>query len=240
MKDVSHDAGAENRILSLLPDKDRRQLIPALEPASLPPGRVIYEMGAVIDYVYFLNRGLASLISYTQEGGSLEMAIIGYEGMVGLQAFLGSDLSAYRVVQQFDGQALRMKAGKFKSECERLRSLQALMLRYTQTLFIQISQTALCNRFHDIEARLCCWMLLCQDIIRSDHLQLTQEFLSSMLGCRRAGVTVAAGKMQGRGLIAYTRGNVLILDREGLKAASCECYEVITKAFEWLRKERGI
>ncbi|HYP30106.1 MAG TPA: Crp/Fnr family transcriptional regulator [Blastocatellia bacterium] len=235
MKDVSHEARAENRILSLLPDKDRRQMLSRLEPVPLPSSKVIYEIGAPIDYVYFLDSGLASLISYTQEGGSLEMAIIGYEGMAGLQAFLGSDLSAYRVIQQFDGHALRMKAGEFKSECDRLRPLRALMLRYTQTVVIQISQTALCNRYHEIEARLCCWLLLCQDIIRSDHLQLTQEFLAYMLGCRRAGVTVAAGKMQSRGLIGYTRGNVLILDREGLKAASCECYEVITTALEWLR-----
>jgi CRP-like cAMP-binding protein len=226
----------DNCILSLLPDKELGQLLPRLELVSLPSGRVLYEIGARIDYVYFLNSGLASLVSYTQEGESLEMAIVGYEGMIGLPAFLETDISVHRVILQLEGSVLKMKADVFRTECRRLPFLHALMLRYAQTAITHISQTALCHRFHDIEVRLCCWLLLCQDIVRSNHLQLTQEFLSYMLGCRRASVTVAARHLQSGGLISYTRGHVTILDRGGLESASCECYGVITKSLEWLRK----
>ncbi|HVF92074.1 MAG TPA: Crp/Fnr family transcriptional regulator [Blastocatellia bacterium] len=236
MKSVSPGTQIDNCILSALPDSELAQLLPRLEPCPLSAGQVIYEIGARIDYVYFPESGLASLVSYTQEGNSLEMAIVGYEGMIGLPAFLGTDISAYRVIMQMKGHALKMKADVFRSECERLHSLQSLMLRYAQTSITHISQTALCTRFHDIELRLCCLLLLAQDIVKSDHLHLTQESLSYMLGCRRAGITVAAGHIQSKGLIGYTRGRVTILDRDGLKSASCECYEVITRATDWLRK----
>ncbi|HKG21697.1 MAG TPA: Crp/Fnr family transcriptional regulator [Blastocatellia bacterium] len=236
MKDVTPHTHVENCILSALPEEERAQLLPRLEASALPAGQVIYEVGNRIGYVYFLNSGLASLVSYTQEGDSLEMAIVGYEGMLGLPIFLGTDISVYRVIMQMKGHALKMKADAFRSECGRSHSLQALMLRYAQTAITHISQTALCTRFHDIELRLCCWLLLCQDIVRSNHLHFTQESLSYMLGCRRASITVAAGRIQSKGLISYTRGHVTILDREGLKSASCECYGVITKATDWLRK----
>jgi len=234
MKSKTPSHQVENRILSALPNEERGQLLPKLEAAPLTSGDVLCDIGARIEYVYFPNNGLTSVISYTLEGETLEVFMAGYEGMVGLSAFLGDDISPHRVIVQSEGSALKMKATAFKAECDRLNSLQSLMLRYTQSTIIQISQTALCNRFHAIEFRLCRWLLLWQDLVRSNTLILTQEFLSYMLGCRRAGVTVAAGKLQSKGLISYSRGQVIILDRARLELLACECYGVITGALCWL------
>jgi CRP-like cAMP-binding protein len=187
-----------------------------------------------MDYVYFPNTGMVSLVSIIEDGSTLEVGITGYEGVVGLSVFLGVEESQYRLLVQGKGEAFSMKAETFKAECNREPSLQKLMLRYTQALMTQITQSAICNRFHDVESRLCRWLLQSQDCMRSSELHLTQDFLATMLGVHRPGVTIAAGILQSAGLIHYNRGRIAILDRKRLESASCECYGVIKEAFSWL------
>lgn len=224
----------ENRILLNLPAADREQLLPHLEPIHLPFGHVLYHIGAPIDYVYFHNHGMSSLISYTQEGGNIEVGMVGYEGVTGLQAFLGLPISEHHAVMQLADDGLRMPADQFKQACHQLASLEALMLRYTRAMMTQLTQSVVCSRFHSIEQRLCRWLLTSQDAVRSDDIHLTQEFLAAMLGVNRPGVTIAARLIQNTGMIDYNRGRIRILDRQGLEAASCECYAVIARAFAWL------
>ncbi|HJQ22877.1 MAG TPA: Crp/Fnr family transcriptional regulator [Blastocatellia bacterium] len=223
-----------NRVLLNLTAAEREQLLAQLEPVHLPFGHVLYNIGGVIDFVYFHNTGMSSLISYTQEGGRIEVGMVGYEGVTGLQAFLGTGISDHYAVMQLADEGLRMPADQFKQACNELPSLQAVMLRYTQTMMTQFTQSVVCTRFHSIEQRLCRWLLTSQDAVRSDEIRLTQEFLAAMLGVNRPGVTLAARLLQNAGLIDYRRGLILILDRQGLEAASCECYAVIAGAFRWL------
>jgi CRP-like cAMP-binding protein len=232
MNNIDSCIHAGNHILASITKQDREGLLPELEPASLRLSQVLYEMGDAIDYVYFPNSGMCSLVSLTQEGGSLEVGIVGYEGMVDLSAFFGGHTSQYRVIVQGEGKALRMRAGAFRQAYKQADSLQAVMLRYIQVVIAQVTQSAVCNHFHPIEGRLCRWLLLCQDVVRSNELQLTQEFLAYMLGSRRAGVTVAAASLQSLGMIRYQRGHITILDRQGLEASSCECYEIVRKALD--------
>lgn len=223
-----------NRILLNLTAADREQLLPQLEPIHLPFGQVLYPIGAPIDYVYFHNRGMSSLISYTQEGGNIEVGMVGYEGVTGLQAFLGGGLSEHQATMQLADDALRIPADPFRQACHQLASLQTVMLRYTQSMMTQLTQSVVCARFHSIEQRLCRWLLTSQDAVRSDDIHLTQEFLAAMLGVNRPGVTIAARLIQSTGMIDYSRGHIRILDRQGLEAASCECYAIIARAFAWL------
>ena len=228
------DDAIANRILLNLTPADRKPLRAALEPIHLPFGQVLYNIGSAIDFVYFHNTGMSSLISYTQEGGRIEVGMVGYEGVTGLQAFLGTGISDHYAVMQLADEGLRMPADQFKQACAALPSLQTMMLRYTQTMMTQFTQSVVCTRFHSIEQRLCRWLLTSQDAVRSDEIRLTQEFLAAMLGVNRPGVTLAARLLQNAGLIDYRRGLILILDRQGLEAASCECYAVIAGAFGWL------
>jgi CRP-like cAMP-binding protein len=228
---------ADNLILSALPDNARSDLMAGFEPVSLLYTQVIYEIEDPVDYIYFINSGMVSLISTTREGQSLEVASIGYEGYVGLPLFRENSASLYRMVVQAEVNALRMKVNKFKTMCDQIVSLQELLNHYAQSLIKVISQSALCVCFHTLEARFCKWLLLCQDNVKSSEFHLTQEFLAEMLGVRRAGVTVAAGNMQNKGLISYNRGRLAIHDRKGLEAASCECYKSIKESFAWLQKE---
>jgi CRP-like cAMP-binding protein len=226
----------QNLILSALPTDVRSQLLSKLEPISLRYAEVLYEIDDPVDYVYFLNSGMVSLISSTQDGQSLEVGIVGYEGYVGLPIFLQDTMSPYRMVVQAEGTALRMRVDGFKAMCDQHGSLQELLHRYGQSLIREIMQSALCICFHHLEARFCRWLLICQDNVKSDEFHLTQEFLADMLGVRRAGVTVAAGAIQNEGLISYNRGRITILDRKGLEAACCECYKIIRQSFDWLHK----
>jgi CRP-like cAMP-binding protein len=236
MNTSSNHAPIENRILASLPDKEREQILAHLEPFHLDHSAVIYEIGSRIEYVYFPNSGMVSLISHTEEGETLEVCIVGFEGLVGLSVFLESDLSQYRAIVQGTGDALRMKSATFTAECERRASLRRLIRRYTQARMIQVTQAAICNRFHSMEERLSRWLLQTQDCMRSDELQLTQEFIAMMLGTHRPGVTIAAGILQSAGLIHYNRGHITILDREHLEAASCECYKVFREAYRWFAR----
>jgi CRP-like cAMP-binding protein len=224
----------KNHILAALPEPDREKLLAHLEVFSLTHSIVLYEMGDSIKYIYFPNSGMVSLISHTPQGETLEVGIIGNEGVVGLSVFLETKFSPYRTLVQGAGEALRMKADRFIDECNRLTSLQRLMRHYTQARINQLTQTSICNRFHTIETRLCRWLLQCQDWMQSDELPLTQDLLAYMLGTHRPGVTLAAGALQTAGLIQYHRGQIIILDRERLQEASCDCYLIIREAVDWL------
>lgn len=233
---VKSTQAIENLILSALADSVRGQLMAKLEPVSLAYTQVIYEIEDPVDYVYFINRGMVSLISTTREGQNLEVATVGYEGYVGLPLFLENSVSPYRMVAQAEVNALRMRVETFKAICDQCGPLQEILHRYSQSLIRALSQSALCICFHSLQARFCRWLLLCQDNVKSSEFHLTQEFLADMLGVRRAGVTVAAGNVQGKGLISYNRGHITILDRNGLEADCCECYKTIKESFAWLHR----
>jgi CRP-like cAMP-binding protein len=221
----------ENRILAALPAQDRDRMLANLEPISMPLGGVLYEASGLIDYVYFIESGMVSLVALTEEGETFEVAVVGFGGMVGSAVFLDEETSQHRTIVQAEGTALRMKTTTFKAECDGMANLQTLLRRYCSALFRQITQSAVCCRFHTTEARLCRWLLQTRDCARSNNLYLTQEFLAQMLGIYRPGVTLAAGMLQNAGLVRYSRGHITIVDPEGLEASSCECYKVITDAY---------
>ena len=187
-----------------------------------------------IEYVYFPNSGIISLVNLTEDGGTVEAATVGNEGMVGLPLLLGTDRMIGQAITQIVGDALRMKADVFKQEVTPASPLYSLLLRYTQALMNLISQSVACNRLHSVEDRCCRWLLLCQDRVESDEFPLTQEFLAQMLGVRRASVSVVAATLQKAGLIRYRRGKITILDRLGLEAASCECYQIVKQELDRL------
>jgi CRP-like cAMP-binding protein len=193
----------------------------------LPAGRVLCEAGGGIRHLYFLKGGMASLLSLTEDGHSVEVGMIGNEGVVGLPAVLGIDTAPYRVVMQLPANALRIKADALRAEFNRGGRLQKLLLHYTHTLLTQIAQSAACNRYHTMKARLCRWLLVSRDRAHTDTLQLTQEFLSQMIGAPRTRVTLVARDLQRAGLIRYSRGQITILDKRGLEAKSCECYRIV-------------
>lgn len=217
----------ENHLLGALTDEDYRRLLPDLQQVSLSLGQVIYESGERLDYVYFPTTSVVSVLYTMREGSTAEVASIGNDGVVGIALFLGGDTTPNRAVVQIAGAAFRMKGPILQKEFAQGGSFQYLMLRYTQALITQISQTAVCNRLHSIEKRLCRWLLLSHDRVKSGELLMTQEFISNMLGGRRETVTVAAGRLQNKGLIHYARGHISIVDRKGLEATVCECYQIV-------------
>jgi CRP-like cAMP-binding protein len=219
----------DNHLLAALPPEEYARLAPSLEVVRLPAGRVLCEVGGSIRYLYFLKGGMASLLSITEDGHSMEVGMIGNEGVVGLPAVLGIDSAPYRVVVQLSGNALRIRADVLRAEFRRGGRLHGLLLRYMHTLLTQISQSAACNRYHTMQARLCRWLLISRDRAHTDTLLLTQEFLSQMIGAPRTRVTLVAGSLQRAGLISYSRGKITIVDRRGLEARSCECYRIVTQ-----------
>jgi CRP-like cAMP-binding protein len=224
----------ENRLLAALGREDYERLFPRLEPITFALGDVLYESGRPMDYVYFPTTAIVSLVYTMEDGATVEMGLAGSDGVVGIALFLGGDTTPNRAVVQIAGGALRMPAQELQEEFKRGSSFQLLLLRYTQALLTQISQTAVCNRLHSLQQRLCRWLLLCLDRVRSNELHMTQEFISNMLGGRRESVTVAAGRLQDAGLINYSRGHITVLDRPGLEATVCECYRVVQNEFERL------
>ena len=220
-----------NLILNALPREEYERLAPALEPVRLHSGEVLVRADEPVTHVYFPNSGTVSVISVFEDGGSVEAGMVGYEGMFGVNAFLGSVVSPLEAIVQLPGDGLRMRADVLRREFRAGGKLNDLLLRYTQAFIIQIAQTAACNRAHKMVGQLARWLLMCQDRAHSDELALTQEFIAAMLGTRRASVTEAAGVLQNAGLIGYRRGIIHILDRKGLEAASCECYRIVTKEF---------
>lgn len=223
-----------NRLLAALPREDYGRLLPQLQPIDVALGEVIYESGGQLDYIYFPTTCVVSLLYTMEKGLTAEMGLAGSDGVVGVALFLGGETTPNRAVAQIGGGAFRMKAKVLRDEFKRGGSLQLLLLRYTQALITQISQTAVCNRLHSVEQRLARWLLLCHDRVNSDELQMTQEFISNMLGGRRESVTVAAGHLHDAGLVHYARGHIKILDRNGLEAAVCECYRVVKEEFDRL------
>src|ERR1043166_6406407 len=225
-----------NQILAALPMDEYQRLLPKLEPLPLVFGEVIYESGDLIRNVYFPTSGIISLLAAVEDRATLEVGIVGREGMVGLPAFMGVKTSRNRAVVQGAGAAMRMKASALPSECEKSGSLTRLLRRYTHSRLTQIAQGAACNRFHPIDARLARWLLMTRDRMGTDGFRLTQEFLANMLGVRREGVNKAACAIQQKHLISYSRGNLLILDRVGLRAMACHCYGIIKAEYAFLPK----
>ncbi len=221
-----------NRLLAALPKDEYQRLLPKLELFPLVFGKVIYEFGDLIRNVYFPTSGIVSLLASVEDRATLEVGIVGREGMVGLSAFLGVKTSANHAVVQGVGAAMRMKATAFRSECENGGSFPRLLRRYTHSRLTQIEQGAACNRFHSIDARLARWLLMTRDRMGTDEFQLTQEFLSNMLGVRREGVNKAAGALQQKNLISYNRGTLTILNRAGVKAVACLCYGIIKAEYD--------
>jgi CRP-like cAMP-binding protein len=216
-----------NQILAALPKAEHKRLLPNLERFPLVLGEMIYQPGDLIRHVYFPNSGIVSLLATVEDGSSLEVGIVGREGMVGMPVFMEAKTSRNGAVVQGTGSALRMKASVFRKECDTCRALPRLLQRYTHSLWIQLSQTAVCNRFHPIDARLARWLLMTRDRMGADEFQVTQEFLSNMLGVLREGVNKAAGSLQRRQLVRYNRGTLTILKRVALKAVACNCYQII-------------
>ena len=234
---TKNPTGLKNTILASLPRKEFGRFQAALEPVSLKFGQVLYEPGKAIQHVYFPINCLISLLTAVDKRRSLEVGMVGNEGMAGMPFILGMGVSGVRAIVQGGGDALRMAAGPFHIEFERNPALQEALYRYMYALMTQISQTAACNRFHEAEPRLARWLLMTRDRVMSDEFPLTHEFLAHMLGMRREGVTEAASVFKRRKLIKYRRGKIQILDLKGLKAASCSCYQIVQTAFKRVQGE---
>jgi CRP-like cAMP-binding protein len=227
-----HVAG-ENRLLVALPRDEYHRLLPHLEKVPLPLKTILYEANGPIAHVFFPLNGVVSLV-IMDAGFTLEVGVIGNEGMVGTPVFLGSDRSPTKAIAQIPGAALRMEAEVFQREMRRLGPLHGLVQRYTQSMINQISQSIVCNRRHSVEKRMCRWLLMSHNRVEADEFPLTHEFLAQMLGVCRPTVTAVAGTLQKAELITYHRGKITVLDRKGLEAASCECYQVVAKELDRL------
>jgi CRP-like cAMP-binding protein len=224
----------ENFLLAALPDLEWRRLQPLLEQVEMPLGEVLYESGATLNHVYFPTTSIVSLLYVMENGASAEIAVVGNEGIVGISLFMGGNSTPSRAVVQSAGQGFRLKARSMKVEFNRAGPVLHLLLRYTQALITQMSQTAVCNRHHSLDQQLCRWLLLSLDRLRANELTMTQGLIANMLGVRREGVTEAAVKLQHAGLISYARGHIAVLDRPGLERRACECYAVVKKEYERL------
>lgn len=225
-------AQPKNRILGRLRHEQYLRLLPFAQTVVLRPGEVLFEAGDRITDFYFLDSGMASLLSTTESGNTIEVGMVGYEGFVGSALFLKANRMPYRSMVQISGQAIKIRTAPVLDEFDKDLGLRNLILRYLHLVLTQVSQSAVCNRFHTLEARLCRWLMISRDIIGSDEIPLTQELLSQMLGVARTGVTMTAGMLQQSGLIRYRRGKITILNRAALAAASCECYRIIRQEFD--------
>jgi CRP-like cAMP-binding protein len=234
----SSDNPRQNHLLAALPVTERERLYPALELVPMPLGEVLYESGSQLRHVYFPTTSIVSLLYVMEDGSSAEIAVVGNEGMIGIALFMGGETTPSRAVVQSAGHAYRLKGQLLKQEFNRSGAMQHLLLRYTQALITQMAQTAVCNRHHSLDQQLCRWLLLSLDRLPSNELSMTQELIANMLGVRREGVTEAAGKLQNAGLIQYNRGHIIVLDRPGLEAKVCECYEVVKRESDRLLPNR--
>lgn len=221
----------QNQILAAIHDGEYERLLPDLKLVSLALGKTLYKFEEPIQFVYFPNDAVISLLTGMEDGASVEVGVVGSEGMAGVALLMGMHAAATTSVVQVAGTAMRMKASVFRAEFKRGGALHDLLLNYMYALLIQVSQTAACNRLHELEARLCRWLVMMHDRTASNELTLTQTFLSEMLGTRRTGVTEAVGTLQRSGLIRTTRGKIIVIDRKGLEASACECYAVVKEQF---------
>jgi len=223
-----------NRLLAALPDPEWQRWAPQLQPVDMPLGQVLCESGGKATHVYFPTTSIVSILYVMENGASAEIAVVGNEGVVGVSLFMGGESTPSRAVVQSAGQGFRLDARSLKEEFERAGPVLHLLLRYTQALITQMSQTAVCNRHHSLDQQLCRWLLLSLDRLDGNELVMTQELIANMLGVRREGVTEAALKLQKDGLIQYARGHIEVLDRQQLEARSCECYAVVKKEYDRL------
>jgi CRP-like cAMP-binding protein len=223
-----------NRLLSGLPPEDMAQLIAHLEPVPLPKKQVLYEVGAPLEHVYFIEEGLASVLTTMEDGASSEVGMVGPEGLVGVSALLGGRVSAQHIVMQLPGRGHQIATKHCKSVFDHSPHVRKVVLRFIEDLLNLSSQTAGCNRLHSVEQRSARWLLMASDRIGSNVLPLTQEFLAAMLGVRRSGVSEAASELQRSGLIRYRRGEITIIDRAGLEKTACECYRLDKQRVERL------
>src|ERR1700716_2960282 len=213
---------------------EQARLYPHLRLIPMPLGEVLYESGDVLRHVYFPVDSIVSLLYVLADGASAEISVVGNEGLIGIALFMGGETTPSRAIVQSAGHAYRLIGQQLKDEFHRNGKLQLLLLRYTQALITQMAQTAVCNRHHSVDQQLCRWLLLSLDRLASNQLTMTQELIANMLGVRREGVTEAAGKLHKLGLISYRRGRITVLDRPGLEARSCECYQVVKTEFDRL------
>lgn len=224
---VANRVPVANSLLAALPDKVCQSLLARLEPITLTSGEVLYHPGEPISHVYFPTDTLVSLLTMAEGHQAMEVGMVGREGMLGIPLALGVSDSPVHAVVQGAGMALRMTSAQFHKEFNHSALLQREVYHYIYELMIQMTQTAACNRFHRIEARLARWLLMTRDRVRSNQFHMTQDILANMLGVRRVGVTKAAGDLRLRNLISYNRGEIVILDGEGLEAAACQCYQIV-------------
>src|ERR1700722_8006625 len=224
--------------LDALPDPEWQRWQQVLEKVEMPLGQVLYESGATLPHVYFPTTSIVSLLYVMENGASAEIAVVGNEGLVGVSLFMGGESTPSRAVVQSAGHGLRLEAQLMKDEFNRAGPVLHLLLRYTQALITQMSQTAVCNRHHSLDQQLCRWLLLSLDRLQANELTMTQELIANMLGVRREGVNEAAGKLQHAGLISYARGHIRVLDRPGLEERTCECYAVVKNEYDRLLPQK--
>ena len=225
-----------NQLLAAMPAPELQRLMSKIEEVDLVLGQALYEPGVTLSHAYFPTSAIVSLLYVLENGSSAEIAVVGNEGLIGISLFMGGESTPSRAVVQSAGKGYRLPAQALKDEFNRGGVVLHLMLRYTQALITQMSQTAVCNRHHSLDQQLCRWLLLSLDRLEGSELVMTQELISNMLGVRREGVTEAALQLQAAGLIRYTRGRISVLDRPGIEKRSCECYRVVKKEYDRLRQ----
>ena len=234
MGENAYIKGVENRILAALPQQEYQRLLPKMEKVFLEYHQPLFEPDQRIEHVYFPDSGVVSLLNVMENGDTAEVGLVGYEGIAGLPVFLDADSVSSLAVVQIEGEGMRMKTKDFREEANRQGPLHRLLQRYTQTLLMQVSQSAACNRFHSMDERFCRWILMSHDRVRKDTFPMTQEFVSQMLGARRPTISVVAAMLQKAELIRYSRGKMTVLDRKGLETGSCECYRIVKNDFDRL------
>ena len=229
----------ENHLLAALPAEIFERIFPHLELIEMPLGKVLYESGGLLQYVYFPTSAIVSLLYMMENGATAEIAGVGNEGVVGISVFMGGKSTPSMAAVYIAGYGYRLKTRLMMDEFNRAGPLMRLLLLYTQALITQMAQTAVCNRHHTVEQQLCRWLLLTLDRSGSNELIMTQEMISTLLGVRREGVTASAGNLQREGLISYRRGHISVLDRSGLELHTCECYQVVKNEFQRLLQLAG-
>jgi len=235
-----HHDPRQNYLLAALPSAEFDRLSPHLELVQLSLGQVLYESGHPLRHVYFPSTAIVSLLYMLENGASAEISVIGNEGIIGVSLFMGGETTPSRAVVQSEGEAYRLTGQLLKEEFSRAQSMQHLLLRYTQALLTQMAQTAVCNRHHSLDQQLCRWLLLSLDRSQSQEIVIMQELIASMFGLRREGVTEAAGHLQRGGLIRYSPGRIVVLDRAGLEQRTCECYAVVKRECDRLLPSHSI
>ncbi len=229
----------QNHLLAALPAEIAGRLFPHLELISMPIGAVLYDSGSQLHYVYFPTTAIVSMHYVMENGASAEIAGVGNEGVLGVSLFMGGNTTPSFATVQTGGYGYRLKGGLMMEEFNRAGPMMRLMLRYTQALMTQMSQTAVCNRHHSVEQQLCRWLVLTQDRLPTNELTITQELIAGMLGVRREGITEAVGNLQRAGLVSCRRGHITVVNRPGLEALACECYNVVKKEFHRLLFDAG-